>query len=222
MKIYPKTYEDPFLNSKWIERNLSSTLGPAEELAERFREVIINANKEIFALVVNFVWLELHFAYNGRRRKARSSNCVTDDRAFSQFMRSTVGTGHKTLTSNFTFTIVTTYLKDFFPNFMDHDPREEPEYFKFPYEYVSLEHMAFVYKMRDRIEMLDYAEERGMSYIDFSNWAVNQAFCYNDELEEPIYTLTKAGYHWAHINNLEIKKKWHKENLNFDYYEKEA
>lgn len=219
MKHYQKQYEDPFLNNDNIAEKTSSTLGSSDELAIRFRELIQKADNEIFNMVVNFIWLELQFIYNGRRRKAHSSNWITDDRAFSQFLRRDVGTGHKTLTSNLTFTIITTYIKDFFPDFLEHDPREEPEYFEFPYKNISLEHLAFVYKMYDRIEMLDFAEERAMKFIEFSNWAVNQAFCYNDEVGETVYTLTKAGYHWTHINNLKIKKQWHKDNLNFEKYE---
>jgi len=222
MKIYKKVYEDPFRNSDKVAEGASSLLGTPEELADRFRSVIKKADHDIFESVVNFVWLELHFVNNGRRRKSRSSNCIKDDQAFSQFMRRDVGTGHKTLTSNLTFTIITTYLKDFFPDFLDHDPRDEPEYFKFPYKFISLEHLGFVYKVHNRLEMLEYAEEREMKFAVFSNWAVNQVFCYNDEMGKDIYTLTKAGYHWAHINRPDITKEWHKQNLNFNKYEEEG
>lgn len=219
MKIYSKQYEDLFQRDNNLTFKTESAIGPVDGFIDRFRGLMREADHEIFRLVVNFVWLELQFIYNGRRREARSSNSIQEDKAFSYFMRADVGTGHKTLTSNLTFTIISTYLKDFFPDFLNHDPSIEPEYFSFPYKYVSLEHMAFVYKMKDRMEMLEYAEERAMRFMDFANWAVNQALCYNDEIGRDMYTITKAGYHWTHINNVDIGKQWFRDNFNFENYE---
>jgi len=215
MKWHPKTYEDPFLNSpRGVARDIDSMIGDIDELAARFRDVIEKSDRQFFHSVVNFVWLELQFVVCGKRRRARSRNSIYEDRTFSHFIRNDVGLGQKTLTGNQSFTVVSSYLKDFFPDFLEHDPRVEPEYFVFPYHNISLEHLYFVYKVHNRIEMLEYAEERAMKYLDFANWAVNQAFCYNDEVGRDVYSLTKSSFHFAHLTR-KVEPGWHKSNLDF-------
>lgn len=182
MKIYKK--KDQNLSKRPSEETIAkmgSTLGSIDELARRFQKFYRKAHVLFFEWMVNEVWLEQKFTYGGVRRNGRSGNGYTADSVFAFFMRAVVGISQKPFTAGFFFIAIPTYFKDFFPNFSDHDPDDEPEYFKYPYKHVTLDHLAFVYQVHNRLELLDWAEEHAMTIHDFENWATQQCFAYNDE-----------------------------------------
>ena len=119
-----------------------------------------------------------------------------------------VGTTQKALTSNYFFTSTATYLKDFFPDFLKHNPFDEPEYYAYPFKHITLDHLFFVYMCHDRIEMLKYADEKEMNILDFCNWATNHAFSYNEEVGKEVYSLSIMKYLLPYIKNNTYKKKW--------------
>ena len=194
MKQRPKIYEnvsrDP---SKKFISGIGSSLGSVDELVLRFRSFYKEAYLILFDLIVKQVWLEQKFLYNGVRRK-RSMNGYGLDWIYSYFMKSVVGISQKPLTTCFIFTVVPTYFNDFFPNFSDHDPFEEPEYFKYPYKNVSLDHLLFVYQHHERLEMLAEAEKRSMNIKDFTDWAANQGLSCRDEKGEEMYSIVRYSF----------------------------
>ncbi|MFA5444994.1 MAG: hypothetical protein WC262_08520 [Bacteroidales bacterium] len=218
MKHYKKTYEDVYhaeVDDVRLAR-MGSLLGSPEKLAEKFRAFYKDFHESFFGYVVKQVWLEQHFSYNGVRRSRRSQNGYVGDWAFSYFMKMIVGYSQKPLTVNFLFTAIATYLKDFFPDFLNHDPFAEPEYFKFPYENITLDHLFFVYMVDNRLELLEEAEKKKMSFFDFANWATNAVFCYNDDVNKDVYVLTNNRFFWAHLKKLKTKRGWSEDKFNFD------
>jgi hypothetical protein len=194
MKQFPKIYEDISRKpSDKIISNISSSFGSVEDLASKFRSFFKEAHLAFFDIIVKQVWLEQKFIFHGTRRN-RNSNGYGSDWAYSYFMRSIVGISQKPLTINFIFRTTPTYFKDFFPNFSDHDPFEEPEYFKYPYKHVNLDHLTFVYQYHDRLELLDEAEKKLMNSAEFSNFAANHALSYRDDSGKQIYSIVRSSY----------------------------
>lgn len=144
------------------------------------------------------MWLEQQFTFGGKRRAKRWQNGWGVDNAFSDFVKA-VGISQKPITANTTFTAVATYMKDFFPEFLKRSPFDDSEYFSYPYKHVTLDHLCFVYLHHERMEMLQYAEENGIRFFDFANWAVNQALCYNDEMGEEVYVVAAFKYMWPYL-----------------------
>jgi hypothetical protein len=194
MKQYPKTYKDlSHKPGKKIISNIGSSLGSVDNLANRFRSFSREAHLILFDLTVKEVWLEQHFLYDGARR-LRSKNGYSIDWAFSYFMNSIVGISQKTLTQGIASYAIPTYFIDFFPNFIDHDPFDEPEYFKYPYKHITLDFLMFIYQYRDRLELLKEAEEKKMNINDFINWASNYIFCRDDEEGEEKHRIVRSGF----------------------------
>jgi len=219
MKNYPKQFEDVYdvlAEGDIRTTKLGSTLGSAEKLAIRFRKFYKEFHRTFFSLVVNHIWLEQQFLYGRDRRKKRHGNGYSHDWAFAFFMKNIVGFNQKTMTTNFCFTAVATYLKDFFPDFLNHDPEKEPELYKFPYENITIDHLVFVHMVHNRIELLEEADRRAMSFVDFCNWSTNHVFCYNEEVGKEIYVLTNNHFFWPYIKNTAYGRGWASENFNFD------
>lgn len=195
MKIYPKVNAN--LSRPPTQRmfdNMGSAHGSLPELVALARSFYKEAYPKLFEMIVKQVWLEQKFTYAGVRRGARSGNGYGADWAFSFFMHNMVGMSQKPLTTGIYFIAIPTYFKDFFPNFSDHNPFEDPEYFKFPYKHVTIDFLAFVYQYHERIELLQYAEEKKMSIRDFIDFAYNQAMCYNDEQKADVYEINRHSF----------------------------
>jgi hypothetical protein len=105
-----------------------------------------------------------------------------------------VGISQKIVTTDFVYTSIRTYFNDFFPNFTDHDPWKEPEYFKYPYKHVTLDFLMFVYQYHDRLKLLEEADERGMNIREFLDWAKDKALDYNIEVGKQIYEIKRHSF----------------------------
>ena len=193
MKQYKKTYEDAFKAGRKRVQSLdkiSSPIGTTEELAQKFRDFYREAYKQLFYIAVCQVWLEQQFIYDGKRRSRRWSFGHQADIVYGFFMKEVVGISQKPITGNRLFTAVSSYFKEFFPEFLSHDPFEEPDYFLYPFKHVTLDQMFFVYMCHERMEMLRYSEEREMNYLEFVNWATNHVLSYNEDVREDIYYIS--------------------------------
>lgn len=195
MKQYQKAYEDHFKDSRVVHlEHAGSHIGTADELAERFRKLAIQAHRQIFDAYVRYAWLECQFKYRDKRRKMHRGNGHALDATYGRFHVQKVGISQKVITMNNVYTVVISYLKDFFPDFLEHDPDKEPEYFAYPYKHVTLDFLMLVYLFHDRLWVLDYAEENKLNYRDFVNWFMNQVKCYNDELGYEMYEIKSMAY----------------------------
>lgn len=201
-KEYPKEYEDTkFPSATFQIEKASSTLeGGIEEYTKRAKEFAKEVNETFFRFLVFRTWLSMTFMYDGRRRRNPITNGFKMDTAFSHFLGTIVNDRSATLTLNKWYYRMVSYLHELFPNFLEHDPWKEPEYFKYPFEHVGLDHMLFVYQVPARFNLLQIAEDRKMSYNDFFNYVVNYCSCVNeyegDSDIDPIFTIldTSAEY----------------------------
>lgn len=196
LKIYPRVSEPVSrYPSERILKSMGSSYGASlDDLSTCFKDFYKEAHPILFSMIVKQVWLEQKFVFANVRRSRRSGNGYGCDWAFSFFMNGIVGISQKPLTTGEVFVKIPTYFKDFFPNFSDHDPFTEPEYFKYPYKHVTLDFLFVVYQHHDRIAMLDYAEKKKMNIREFTDWAINQAMGYNDEVGEEVYRVMRHAY----------------------------
>lgn len=206
MKHYPKRYNDAVIPPTNVDLNrIGSSTGSVDGLIVDFRGFIRSSHLILFDMWVKQLWFSEKFLYSGRRR-AHRQNGYRIEHTFSYFMKAMVGMNQKPITGSAAFSCVTSYFKDFFPNFSDHNPFEEPEYFKFPYKHITLDHLMMVSKCDERLEILAEADKRSMSNFDFLNWLANYISCYNDEQEEPVYGITDHNSSTQMVHIVKLKK----------------
>lgn len=63
---------------------------------------------------------------------------------------------------------IITYANDFYPDFDTTDAFERE--FKFPYEYMNLDCLFLVYKLHDRLKLLEVGEKNKMNLKEFKNY----------------------------------------------------
>lgn len=198
MKHYPKTFEDLYPKTRGRLDRVTAVGCTADELAGKFRSFYKETYLKMFDDIVKHVWLEQQFKYRGKRRK-RLSNGIPCDAAFGCFIREIVGISQKPFTTNFTFSVIASFLDEMFPHFLKEDPFVSPEKYKYPFEHVTIDFLCFVYACKDRMDMLRYADERKMNFVEFSNWAANHALSQTDKNGVPKYVMTEHTYMWKKI-----------------------
>lgn len=195
---FPKTYENlrqrPF-NHTHIAGNIRSATWPKDEYIARMRAVWRRINEDGWRNMVESLWLSLHFVYRGKRRKYLWGNGDWYDKAWRYFTSAMVGYPTQLLTRNGSFYRLSSYLNDLYPDFLSRDPFTDPDYFKFPYENLSLDHMYLVYQMPDRFDLLHLANERKMNFDEFFDYVINHIMNLNElsKKGEQLYTVPNFG-----------------------------
>jgi len=217
LKIYKKKYEDICRFDSWDKRknHFEAVDGSVDGLISRIRDFYKETHLRIFDSIVKEIWLEQQIIYRKRRRAYRIGNGIEHDLAFGQFMKMAVGTSQRVLTANFVFSPIATYLIDFFPEFLFYDPFKDPQKYTYPYKNITLDFLVFVHQLDNRLELLDEADRRGMSYAEFMNWATNWVYCYNEEFGDK-YQLYGGQGRWVSIKNKSLNRFWEKDKLNFN------
>lgn len=191
MKIYPKIHEDFHKRpSDKSIANLDCADGNFDDFIKLNRDFYNGVNRTFYEYAVKAIWLRGSLKYGGRRMALRR-NGHWPDATMSFFMSAIVGISGKVLLNSNILVPLQTYFNELYPKFFEYDPFVDCKYYAFPYKNISIEHMIFVYQHHDRMKFLEYADEREMSIWDFQNWATNQAYCYNYEVKDTVYTLSQ-------------------------------
>lgn len=212
-------YEDFLRNWKHEVPFLESSDGDIQGLILKFRSFYKDAHRKLFNCVVREIWLEQQVVIDGRVRTKRRSNGMFVDRCFSKFTKFAVGYTHRVLASNDFFHSTSTYLIDFFPEFLLNNPFKEPDKYIYPYKHVGLDFLFFVHQMDERLEILEEADKREMLLADFINWVINWAFCNNDDLGVEKYIIGHNRSTDMFVKNLVVKRGW--ENKKFLFNKKQ-
>ena len=109
--------------------------------------------------------------------------------AFVKFLRRNIGKDAQIITRSHFFPKLEMYFDDLIPGFMDGNPFENPEYYRFPYKNISVEYLLVVHQLDDRLELLKIADEKKMSYAVFLDYCINHAYCANEELGRDRYQM---------------------------------
>lgn len=226
MKHYPKVYEDLYRQRKVLKVDLiESASGTREELTTLMREFFSDSFRELFRIAVRYLWLEKQVIYNGKRRLRRFRNGHIPDQVFSRYMMGDVGRNNTVMTRSRWFIVVSTVAAEMFPQFLQRNPFEEPEYFEWPWEHVGIDYLCFVYQVENRMEMMEYANEKQMSFLAFKNWSSNYVLSYNDSKGEEIYSLSQDRDGSPYIKHRDWEK-WPEahdlENTLYNEYAKET
>lgn len=195
MKVYQKVNEDiskeptpGFLNS------IGTVYNSMPELVSLTREFYREAYSALYLILVKQAWIERQITFGNHRRLKRSGNGFGIDKAYNFFIQNLVGISQKPITTGVVLVCVPTYFKDFYPNFDDINPFENPDYYRWPYEHITIDFLYVVYEHHERIEMLKYADEKKMTIMEFTNFAYNQADCYNQEVGRNVYEIRRHSF----------------------------
>jgi hypothetical protein len=202
-----KTYENVFSTDYKGNRNtvkLSSitidTMG-VEEYIKSFQGFLRNFYDDLFLKCAQLSWLRRKFKYSNRRIAIPAHlSCRSTTGKFIKFLRIYIGHDIHIITKWFFFPKLETYYLDtLIPGFEDGNPFENPEYYKFPFENISLEYLYPVYQLDDKIELLQEADKQKMSFAVFLDYLINHVLCENDRLGYEKYTLYTGGNHTPNI-----------------------
>lgn len=197
MKLYPKKFEDLFTSDRSLRHcNLKKVKITDWEDEKKysffFGAFLIDAFSYLWIMSVKIYWLLSKFNYDGRTPSAKGKNGIVSDRAMSIYLRQYVGRDIRLITRSYFYSKLTSYFKDFFPDFYDNNPFDNPEFYKFPYKNISIDHIAVVYQMPERLEILDYADKKGLKYNEFLDFLFNYIFSYNREVGEEVFGFMNA------------------------------
>jgi len=210
MKYYEKRYENVFKRDLDKRCNVSKiTLykknpESLEKYINIFRETFEKAEADIFDYIVKLEWLNRRFVYNQKRALKKKIINIPFLRARSLFIRNYVGFDPRLFfISSSPLLAVTRYIDDFFPDFVEKNPFEDEEEFKYPFKYVKMAYLILVGQMDERMELLKYAENRKMGLEEFKDYIVNYVSCYNEE-HGPTY---EYKFPSSYLNYVSVIKK---------------
>ena len=217
-KFYLRANEDLVDLNIWNSNRerLSASGCTLEELTVAFRSFYREVYPLLFSHVVKQVWLEQQLMFNGKRRIFYRANGLTIDRAFGQYIKVAVGMSHKPITATAYFGPVSSYLPDFFPEFLWHNPFKSPEKYEYPYEHVSIDFLTFVHQVDNRLDLLAEAERKKMSYAEFTSWAYDQTVWINQESKRDKYALTIGHRGFTYIQSRDVKWGKKRRELKFN------
>ena len=202
IKEYPKEWED-VLTGQEILKKFDPAKADAKgyslnDYGEVIRRTLKIQSDNFFQFAIIYYWLLRRFTYNGIWRKKSYGNHPIVDNAFATYMRNYIGMNHRVFTAGTAFRPIASYIPDFFPDFDKNNPVENPEKFKFPYKYVTIDFMYFVWEMDERLDLLDIAEKRKFTYAVFADYVINYVYSLNEEKGKDVYQICinrNAPYH---------------------------
>ena len=165
--------EEYFNKMKWDGFKVTdlSVTGPYDQdkFSTLYRDVLRNFQDALFTNLMRIEWADRKVLYRGRsvvsypKRQAGPMSHAHWKFFYEQYL----GFSRKTWSGDFFFEI-RSYAEDLFPGFEDLDGFKEP--FKFPYQYMTLECMCFVSKLKFRMELLAEGERMHLSIPKFYDY----------------------------------------------------
>ena len=100
------------------------------------------------------------------------------------------------------------YFAELFPDFQKKNPLKHPEYYKFPFKFISPIYLNVVSKMdAERMFLLKNAEERKMNYATFLDYVANFVLCCNQELGQDVFELMQLDDGTFRVIDVTKKKR---------------
>lgn len=199
MKHHSKQYEDVFSTDKpksttpLNEHKISAIGMDLNEYTSLFHDFLKEDYANLFLSCVKLSWLRRKFTYNGTKIKLPIyNNSRFLQNSFTKFLRRYVGNDIQILTKGKFFPkLESSYFDILFPGFEEGNPFENPDYYKFPYENISMEFLTVVDQLDDRFELLKVANEKKMSYATFLDYILNFILSENEILGKSRYVMTQ-------------------------------
>lgn len=201
MRHHKKQYENVFSTDveKSITRlrvdKLSAEGMELNEYILLFQNFLKEFYDDLFFRCIKLSWMRRKFIFYDTKtilpmyRNSRWMNI-----AFVKLMRRNIGHDLQIITRGNFFTKLESYFNDFYPRFEEENPFKNPDYYKFPYKNLSLEYLVTVHRMDERLELLEEANKRKMSYAVFVDYVINHAYCENDFLGRMKYSFSSNNH----------------------------
>lgn len=211
-KNYDRKYERVFSGDELIKKKCDldkvSVFGDEYNVTQyinMMKELTGGYDAMVFDFLVKYKWLTKKFCYSGRHRKHTSRNGSITDRAFGVFMRHHVGFDNRmVLYSTNWYGKITGYFDEFFPFFDIGNPFKDK--YEYPFEYMNLACLFFVYQMDERMDLLRHGEQKKMNYTEFYDYVLNYISCFNEEHLDNYYTFIYSNRIAPYIKNKDYGK----------------
>jgi hypothetical protein len=197
MQNHPKTYEDVFSSdhekSKAKLKLEAITISDfsLDEYISLFHNFLTDFYSSLFLSCVKISWLRRKFTYHGYKTilpMYKNSRALND--AFVKLMRRHIGHDLQIITKGGKFfSKIESYFNELFQGFEEGDPFENPDYYKFPFNNITMEYMLVVYQLDDRMSLLKKADEKGLSFAKFLDYVINYVYNENDRLGRRRYEI---------------------------------
>ncbi len=186
-QLHKKQYEDTYTVDKWRHKldlnKISGVTSNFDEYTDLFNDFLKTFYVGLYSDFVKLSWLRRNFVYNGKRmRYPITSNGQYINGMFVKYLRRIVGMDIQIFTRGIAYSAIETYFNEFYPDFDEENPFENPEYYTFPFRHVSMEFLVPVSQMDERLLLLNEAEERKLSFASFQYLVTNEVLCINQEL----------------------------------------
>jgi len=196
MRHYKKTYEDVYSTDKpknsaklYIDK-ISVEDIPLDKYISTFKEFLNKFYLDLFDFCVKLSWLRRKFGYYGKKTiLPMHKNSQILNGAFVKLLRRNVGKDIQLITRSKFFSKLELYFEELYPGFMEGNPFTNPEYYKFPFEKISMDFLLVVYQLDDRIELLKLADKQNMTYAVFLDYIINHVYSINEEIGRERYQI---------------------------------
>lgn len=204
--MYPHTYEKMFVTDKELSRIKPGSIDvtPFESINEyeqAMSDLFFGFQEQIWLTAVKFLWLRRSYYYNFKTPAGGLLGESAQQGSFNTFMRLVGGFEPLHAPKIYYFRLVEAYLDDIYPSFSDYNPFEYE--YEFPFEKITIDHLHIVQSMTERMELLDYADEQGMSYANFGDFCINYAMHVNEEAGKTVYAVKKSNTQGIKIESYE-------------------
>lgn len=192
LEVFPRKYDHFFSNSEtWLKncnpneitlaapynRYRGDSLSELNTYKDDFVSAVLDIDRSFFKTAITYLWFRLRFGYMARSYFRNDWDRNTNF-AYGIFLRHFIGT-EKNLYfgTNSGLSVVRSYYNDFVDDAFDPRVEEIP----YPFENLSLAHLAVVAEMDERLDLLDFADRKKMAYNDFCDFVSNWASCFNEK-----------------------------------------
>lgn len=193
---HPKVYENVFSTdhpTNNVRLNIDAISTGEMELNDYrsyWQSLLNGIYIKLYDDLLRFSWLRRSFCYYGKKTvlPMPTSGRILNS-AFMKYMRRHIGKDTQIITRSKFFSKLELYFDELYPGFMDGNPFENPEYYKYPYKFITMDYMLVVWQMDDRLELLKYADEHEMTWAVFADYVINHAMCENVRLGKIKYKM---------------------------------
>lgn len=167
------TYEEYFQKQKFVNLKPDGfeVSGPysTERFIHQYHEFMRSFQVRLFSDLMRMEWADRKVWYNGKNKHSSRSGKISGylNTALKFFYEHYIGFSRRSFTYGL-FRAIRSYADDLFPDFEDRDGFADE--FSYPYRYMSMEALHFVYLLPERMELLAEGEKHRLTLLQFYDY----------------------------------------------------
>lgn len=173
--LKPKPYaaysdtESYFDRMKWVGFKISDLRYPSEEFVNQYREMLWQFQRDMFCSIMQVEWADRQISYRGQNITALPGRRPNQgwSSGLKFFYQNYLGLSRKIWSDGF-FKDIRSYADELFPNFESYDGFNRP--FTYPFQYMPLEALCYVVRLKYRMELLNEGERMHLSLGKFYDY----------------------------------------------------